>query len=427
MNFKSTVRIFLTAVFLIFLNAMPSGAFSFRNMTLNVVQISDTHITDREDTSYKMLSSSKELLEDAIATVNEISGVDFVMFTGDMVDTPTLDNYKSFFTILSELNYPSLVTFGNHDSAVCLAGSDECSQGMKIDEVLEFVKKCNRNYIFDKTYYAFSPKTDYRIVVLDAVVRDEVTANGYISDEQLEFLDNELNQNQDKVVVIFQHHPPLEPFKSDDHSIVNADKYLEILKKYKNPIIVLSGHYHATRIVREKNLIFVNSPSLVSYPDAFRLIKITNYRDRTDFKFTFYQSNLIDVVDRAKASTIAATTFYGTHKDRDLTFTLRKPYVKPLKQPKVKKEKVKKEKVKKEKKKSWWRRNKKEETLQEQNYADENYAPDDFSEEQIDNVQNDIQMQEDINSNSADDITNEILKENAQDFQEDMIQNGQQI
>lgn len=427
MNSKLTVRIFLTTVFLIFLNVMPSSAFSFRNMTLNVVQISDTHITDREDTSYKMLSSSKELLEDAIATVNQIPGVDFVMFTGDMVDTPTLDNYKSFFTILSELNYPSLVTFGNHDSAVCLAGSDECSQGMRIDEVLEFVKKCNRNYVFDTTYYAFTPKTDYRIVVLDAVVRDEVTANGYMSDEQLQFLDNELNQNQDKVVVIFQHHPPLEPFKSDDHSIVNAQAYLDILKKYKNPIIVLSGHYHATKIIREKNLIFVNTPSLVSYPDAFRLIKITNYRDRTDFKFTFYQSNLTDVIDRAKASTIAATTFYGTHKDRDLTFTLRKPYVKPLKQEKVKKEKVKEEKVKKAKKKSWWRRNKKEETSQEQNYQDNNYMPDDYSQEQIEGIQDNPQIQEDFDQSSADDITNEILQENAQDFQGDMIQNGQQI
>ncbi len=342
MNFKQTVRNVVLIVFLIFLNVMPSSAFSFRNMTLNVVQLTDTHISEREDTSYKMLSSSKALLEDAIKEINSIPGLDFVMFTGDMVDTPTVDNYKSFYTILSELDYPSLNSFGNHDSSVCISGSDECSSGLKIDEVLNFVKKCNPNYMFDNTYYAFTPKTDYRIIVLDSVIRNEVTSNGYLTDEQLVFLDNELSQNQDKVVVIFQHHPPVEPFKSDDHSIKNADKYLEILRKYKNPIIVLSGHYHATKIIKEKNLVFVNSPSLVSFPNAFRVIKITNYRDRTDFKFLFYETRLKDVQERAKLSTIAATTFYGAEKDRDYSFTIRKSYVKPQKSPK--KEKAKKEK-----------------------------------------------------------------------------------
>lgn len=397
MNFKQTVRNLVLIVFLIFLNVMPSSAFSFRNMTLNVVQISDAHLSDREDTSYKMLSSSKELLEDAIKTVNSIAGVDFVMFTGDMVDIPTLDSYKSFFTILSDLNYPSLNTFGNHDSAVCVSGSEECTKGLQIQEVLDFIKKCNRNYMFDNTYYAFTPKTDYRIVVLDTVIRDEVTSNGYLSDEQLAFLDNELNNNQDKVVVIFQHHPPLEPFKSDDHCIKNADKYLEILRKYKNPIFVLSGHYHTTKIVREKNLVFINTPSLVTYPNAYRYIKITNYRDRTEFKSIFYETNLKDVQERAKLSTIAATTFYGTQKDRDVSFIMRKPYVKPQKPPK-------KEKVKKEKK----RKNK--DAQDEINQESENLDMQESS-----NVINQP-IPDELPSNDA-----------AQDLLEDMMQNEQQI
>ena len=435
MNFKQTVRNLVLIVFLIFLNVMPSSAFSFRNMTLNIVQISDAHIADREDTSYKMLSSSRELLKDAILSVNKIAGLDFVMFTGDMVDIPTLENYKDFFTILSDLNYPSLVTFGNHDSAVCLSDSDECSSGMKINEFLDFVKKCNRNYVFDGTFYAFSPKTDYRIIVLDPVIRNEVTANGYISDEQLAFLDNELAQNQDKVVVIFQHHPPLEPFKSDDHSIVNAQAYLDILKKYKNPIVILSGHYHATKIVREKNIIFINSPSLVSYPNAFRQIKITNYRDRTDFKITFHQTNLLDVVERAKASTIAATTFSGTHKDRDLNFTLRKPYVKPLKKEKVKKEKVNKdetleqnldeqdvEQVKPKKKKHWWQRSKKDnqEVIEQQQGE---YMPDEVPVGDVEsNAQDENEnLPQQENDTTASDIANEILKERIEEFNEDML------
>lgn len=336
MNVKQTVRNFLVIAFILFITGTSTWAFSFRNMCLNVVQISDTHISDRGDTSYKLLSSSKKLLKDAIKTVNTLGGVDFVMFTGDMVDQPFVESYKDFFTILADLNYPSLMTFGNHDSVMCPADGNECPEGLTKEEALDIIKKCNRNYVFDKTYYAFTPKTDYRIVVLDPVISDEITSNGFMTDEQLEFLDNELSQNQDKVVVIFQHHPVIEPFVSEGHQIRNFDKYIDILSKYKNPILICSGHYHATKIFREKNLIFVSTPSLVTYPNAFRYIKITNYRDRTVFNFLFYETNLKETQEKAKLSTIAATSFYGVEKDRVQTITVKKPYVK-IRKPKKEK------------------------------------------------------------------------------------------
>lgn len=381
----------------------PSSAFSIKNMCLNVVQLSDTHISDREDTSYKMLSSSKKLLKDAIDTINTIKGVDFVMFTGDMVDVPLFNSYKDFFSILSDLQYPSLYTFGNHDSAICPLDSSECSQGLKIDEVVDFVKKCNQNYIFDKTYYAFSPKTDYRIIILDPVIRNEVTSNGYLDDEQLMFLDNELSQNQDKVVVIFQHHPVVEPFVSEDHSIKNASQYLEILHKYKNPIVICSGHYHATKIIRDKNLVFVSTPSLVTFPNAYRLIKITNYKDRTAFDFIMYETNLKDVQEKAKQSTIAAASFYGKDNDRNCSFVIKKPYVKV--------EKVKKEKVKKEKKKRKQKDSQEEldDTLQTKDAAqDAEMLPDDnerFMEDSINRMKEEFNddiipgAQEDLGGN----------------------------
>lgn len=336
MNFKA-VRKLLIIAFIILLTGTSAFAFSFRNMSLKVVQVSDTHISERSDTSYKMLSSSKDLLKDAINTINSIPGVDFVMFTGDMVDQPFVESYKDFFTVVSNLNYPSLNTFGNHDSVMCDSNSNECTKGLKKNEALEIIKKCNRNYVFDKTYYAFTPKTDYRIIILDPVIDNEVTANGYLSTEQLQFLDNELNQNQDKVVVIFQHHPLIEPFVSQDHNIRNAVDYMAILAKYKNPILICSGHYHTTKITRDKNIIHVSTPSLVTYPNAFRLISITNYKDRTVFDFSFYETTLEEVQERAKQSTIASASFYGVEKDRVQQFTIKKSVAKKEKSKKGKK------------------------------------------------------------------------------------------
>ena len=366
---------------LIIAGTIGAYAFSFRNMTLDLVQISDTHISsDRQNTAYKALGSSGELLKDAIEQINDIKGLDFVLFTGDMVDSATEENYHKFYKLLTKLKYPSLNCFGNHDF----------HGDMTKEEVLETVKNYNPNYTFSDSYYAFSPKTDYRIIILDATMED--SANGTLPQEQLQFLDNELNQNQDKIVVIALHHPSVEPFVASEHSLLNAKEFNEILLKYKNPIIVLSGHYHATRLHHWGNLVFVSTPALVTYPMAFRHIKIVNFKDRVEYKFEFIPTRLDDVKEQNRQTVISYSTLSGNIYDRDLTFTYHKKRpksarykrnkiknatkqtttskreikklsqpkdIKPKKQPKEKKIKEKKikqpkETTQKENKKSWF-------------------------------------------------------------------------
>lgn len=315
---KNKLYNLILAISLIVITTMSAYAFSFRNMTLDFVHISDTHISDRSNTTYKALGSSKELLADAVEQINKITGLDFVMFTGDLVDSATEENYYNYYSVLSKLKYPSLNAFGNHDFAGELSN----------ERVLELVKKYNPNYTFANSFYAFSPKTDYRIIVLDAVIKDRTTSNGELTQEQLNFLDNELNQNQDKVVVIAMHHPSVEPFSAQEHALLNAKEFNEILYKYKNPIVVLSGHYHAAKIRHFGNLVFVSTPSMVTYPMAFRHIKIVNYKDRVQYTFDFMPTKLDEVKEENRKSVISYGTLAGYEKDRNLTFTYRKSHPK---------------------------------------------------------------------------------------------------
>lgn len=295
-------------------------AFSFRNMTLDFIHMSDTHITQRADTSYKALSSSSALLSDAINQINDIKGLDFVLFTGDLVDSATVQNFDLYYSILSNLKYPSLNAFGNHDF-----------YGMSKDKVLEIVKRHNPNYTFNDTYYAITPKTDYRLIFLDSTGNFETTSNGELSPEQLQFLDEELSQNQDKIVVISLHHPPVEPFISKEHSLVNADNFNNILLKYNNPIVVLSGHYHAAKIRQIGNIIYVSTPAMVTYPMAFRHIKIVNYKDRVQYKFEFLSTTLEDVKEQNRQNVISYSTLAGLERDRNLEFTYYKKRYKSVK------------------------------------------------------------------------------------------------
>lgn len=312
------LKLILTVFFVIITSITSVWAFSFRNMTLDFIQISDTHISmDKDDTSYKTLSSSSLLLKDAIEQINNIKGLDFVLFTGDLVNDATYENYEQYYKLLTKLKYPSLNAFGNHDF-----------YGMEKDEVLNLVKQYNPNYIFDKTYYAFSPKTDYRIIVLDSTKQNITTANGELSDEQLKFLDNELNQNKDKVILIALHHPSVQPFVSNDHELINASQFNEILLKYKNPIIVVSGHYHAAKIRVMGNLTFVSTPAMVTYPMAFRHIKITNFKDRVKYEFAAIPTRLDEIQEKNRQSVISYSILQGNEKDRNYTYTFLKKHPK---------------------------------------------------------------------------------------------------
>jgi len=299
--------------------------FSFADMELSFVQISDTHISNREDTSYKALSSSKILLEDAINQVNNIKGLDFVMFTGDMVDEPLKDSYRDFFALLTKIKYPPLMTFGNHDMAQLKNLDKNAPPYISKEEALSIIRKCNPYYVFDKNYYAFSPKKDYRVIVLDTTIDDRITANGELKDDMAFFLKNELEENKDKVIIIFQHHPVVEPFKSEHHKIINSDEYMEIIKQYKKtPIIIFSGHYHAAKIIRQGNIIHVSSPSLVTFPNAFRYVNITNYNDRTIFNIKYMETSLEDVRKQSKLNAMASATLKGMPGDRNIVITVRK-------------------------------------------------------------------------------------------------------
>lgn len=317
----------ILAVFLLIfsLGGSAHADFSFRDMELSFVQISDTHISDSEDTSYKVLSRSKDLLKDAIEQVNALKPVDFVMFTGDMVNEPLKRSYRDFFVLLTKLKYPSLSTFGNHDMAQMSGSESGAPDYISKKEALSIIKKCNPLYMFDKSYYAFTPKREYRVIVLDTTIDDAITANGRLTDEQAEFLKNEIEGHQDKVILIFEHHPVVEPFKSEHHKILNSDAYMDIIKQYKKtPIAIFSGHYHAAKIKQQGNIIHVSTPALVTYPNAFRYVNITNYKDRTIFNFKYLETNLDEVQKESKLNVIASAALRGLPSDQETVITIRK-------------------------------------------------------------------------------------------------------
>ena len=284
---------------------------------LTFAQISDAHYSSANtNTSYRLTAESGELLTDAISQINQTPCVDFTMFTGDMINTPYVNELMKFLTIANKLNCPWYAVFGNHDISI----GGNLSKKLYLD----ILNGHNRNFKFNKPYYSFIPKKGYKVIGLDSIIDDRITANTKIGDEQLKWLDKELSKSKDDIVLIFLHGPLIEPLHSASHATLDASQALEIINKYKNPIAVFSGHYHTTKITQMGNVLHVSTPSLVSYPNAFRIIKINNQKKKVTFDIELKETRFKDVQKRAKMLSFGSKTYYGADDDRSGTYVIDK-------------------------------------------------------------------------------------------------------
>ena len=285
--------------------------------SLKFVQLSDIHFLENgQNTTFKMTGASSQLLDDAVEQINEEQEIDFVMLTGDIIDKPFEKELRAFLPHIENLKYPWYFAFGNHDR--CVGGY------LTTSVYMDMVKKSNKNYNFNKPYYAFTPKKGYRIIVLDNIITDKVTTQGYLDEEQVLWLKKELEKSKRDTVLIFMHVPLIEPFTSPNHRLKNAVQVMSIIESYKNPIGVFQGHYHATRVVQHDNVLYVNSPALVSYPNAFRIINVTNHKDKTVFELKWVETREKAIQKTAKLLVVASNIFAGEEKDRQGVYEIKK-------------------------------------------------------------------------------------------------------
>lgn len=291
--------------------------YSASGNNLTFAQISDAHYSSaKTNTSYRLTAESGELLADAIAQINETPDIDFVMFTGDMINTPYQNELMKFLTYANQLRYPWYAIFGNHD--ICIGGY------LSKQLYLDILNSHNKNFSSSKYYYSFVPQKGYKVIGLDSVIDTKITCNGRIDEAQLKWLDKELAKSKNDVVLIFMHNPLVEPFHSSTHTVVNADEVLKVINKYKNPIAIFSGHYHSTKITKLGNVLHVSTPSLVSYPNAFRIVKINNQKNKVIFDIYFKETRYKDVQKRAKMMAFGSKTYYGKEEDRSGTYIINK-------------------------------------------------------------------------------------------------------
>ena len=312
--FTKVVNLILTLVLAYFIG---SQVCTEANNNLRIAQISDAHFsTFEQNTSYKMLEYSSSLLDDAIMQVNTSGAYDFVIFTGDLINTPKVSELEAFIGHANKLVYPWYAIDGNHDISI----DGPLTKSKFISVLGENNSKMKQKNI----YYAFTPKRGYRVICLDSIIDYRVTTKGRISQEQLEWLQNELNTYKKETIILCTHVPVTEPYSSPNHAMENELELKRVLKSHTNPVIVLQGHYHAAKLVQNENLLIIACPSLVSFPNAFRVININTGKTKVKVDVFLKETNLKEAQTHARIRLMGTQMLYGEEADRNNSFEMRR-------------------------------------------------------------------------------------------------------
>lgn len=248
---------------LLFMLVLPTAVFA---KDIKFVQITDSHYSSAKgDYTQRDVEHSQRNLVKAIADINTLKDVDFVVFTGDNIDQANPVDLKSFLGLANKLKVPYYVVIGNHEVFK--------SQDFDKKEYMKIVRKYSNNCRPSGPNYEFEKKGVVFLVV-DGAKEIIPGPAGYYKQSTLKWLDKELTHYKNSKVVIFQHFPIVEPYYNRSHSTYNVKDYEEVLKKHSNVISIVSGHYHANGENKKDGIYHISTPALVEAPHDYKIIEI---------------------------------------------------------------------------------------------------------------------------------------------------------
>lgn len=191
---------------------------------VKLLHITDTHLfTGDGDTLLGInTNASFQAVINTIAASNKY--FDLIVATGDFVQDGSIRAYEYFAQKIKQLGMPCVWLAGNHD-----------------------------NYAHMQHVFIQHKLIEYKVVLLGAkwlivLLHSQVTGKAYgeLSEQELIFLDNILNQHSDRYAAVFLHHHPLLSGCRwlDEHCLKNSHQFATVIKRYPNVKSIGFGHIH---------------------------------------------------------------------------------------------------------------------------------------------------------------------------------------
>lgn len=232
---------------------------------INFIQVSDIHFSLNEPNTEKYLSF-------LTLAINK-KKPDFTAFLGDNIDKSKELNLLGFMQLIYSIKKPYYIILGNHDAY--------SAGGIEKKEYMDIISVFNHNQKRKKTYFNFRINRDAIGIVLDVNSNFVPSKHGKVPDEQVNWLDNLLTKNSDKLFFIFQHVPLLPPRTEYERSLINTEYYSNMLRKHKNVILISSGHYHQEMVRTDSSgIVHISAPAFKNKPYQYQMIKVIYNKDK---------------------------------------------------------------------------------------------------------------------------------------------------
>ena len=175
-------------------------------------------------------------LRKGIDHINRFNGdADLVVFCGDLADEGDVGSYEILRETLKTLTVPHRLLLGNHDNRenfLSVFSDVELDPAGFVQQVFDF--------------------PDIRLIFLDTLFappyKYPLSHAGFLCEQRLAWLDEQLGLAEGKACVIFMHHPPHETgfVAMDTIKLNNEEAFYEVVLRNGNVKHVVCGHVHRT-------------------------------------------------------------------------------------------------------------------------------------------------------------------------------------
>lgn len=248
--------------------------------------VSDVHLTTGVNDTHLLFNESQLFLQDAVKTINSLN-LDFVVFIGDMIETPGKDekNWNLFIDVMQTLNCRWDFVLGESD----------LTSSSNTEKMRQFGPDWKgRDLENNVPYWSYNFANNVHLVGLDSSKAN--SKSGVISDEQLKWLKNDIDEHKSQFTIVFSHHPILPPSPyddaqlSNDYGITNGAEVREILASSPYVRVAISGHVPINAVQKEGNIYYISCPSLIAYPCAFKVFRVGNDEIRMETHYVSFKA-----------------------------------------------------------------------------------------------------------------------------------------
>jgi len=210
-------------------------------MPLRIAQLTDTHLFANETPTLSERQTNQTFQQALIKLKQIAPSPDLILLTGDLSQDDSPESYEYLYSAIAPLNIPTYWLPGNHDQ--------------NLEALYEILSEppCSPTKTLQRD--------GWQILVLNTMQPRQT--GGYLAQEALDWLEEQLQAAPELPTLVALHHHPL-PIDSawmDAIGLENREAFLALCDRYPQIKLILHGHIHQPSDETRNGVRVLGSPS----------------------------------------------------------------------------------------------------------------------------------------------------------------------